>query len=163
MQPPSHLRTILAREFMIDTTNKQAEILLKPLPQERWFDSPRASMIEIEISRPTPQNGAAVQAPDMTFVKVGVAIVALGASYALVMSALNCYRMDQVSARERPLREFAQPLAPDSVNVAIPGVATHKADQVRMYLSSLYTRANAKNEVRGVTTYLARLYARISA
>jgi len=181
MQPPSYLRTILDRirhvqrqrpqepgEIVIGTSGKGSEILLKPLPQESWFERLwRYDMDQVEISRPTPQYDMtepwSVQAPDMTLVMFAVAIVAVGAAYALVMSALHCFRMDQVSARERPLREFAEPLAPDSVNVAIPGAAAKKADSVRMYLSSLYTRANAKNEARGVTTYLARLYARILA
>jgi len=106
----------------------------------------------------------AEQASDMKLIKLGVALIALAAAYAMVMLVLKCWRVDQVSARERPLRDLAEPLAPAEVNVAIPGAVTStKLDPLRMYLSGLYARSNAKSEARGVTTYMARLYTKIFA
>merc|ERR1719443_1938830 len=73
-----------------------------------------------QVQQPT---AATPPASDMRLIKVGVALFALGAAYAMVLSVLKCWRVDRVSARERPLRELGEPLAPAPVNVAIPAAA----------------------------------------
>jgi len=158
-------------EIIIEQMGKRHEMIMIPLHQGNPRDIQKEFMIPMEEYRPEVQRqeqekAANLQASDMKLIKVGVALFALGAAYAMVMSALKCWRVDRVSARERPLRDLSEPLAPTSTNVAIPAAArggTRKFNPVRTYLSDLYARANAKNEARGVTTYLARLYTRIVA
>jgi len=121
--------------------------------------------------KPPPTVQAVVNASaaqDMTLIQIGVALFALIAAYAVVLSVLKCRRMDQVSARERPLRDLSEPLAPAPVNMALPGTApstssTPAAAPVKTYLLDLYARVEAKNEARAVTQYLARLYKRVLA
>lgn len=171
-QHQQHPQMEIVIENMGDDQNSPMD-MLRPLflSKREQKIPPVEDKTQEQQPKPPPTVLAVVNASaaqDMTLIQIGVALFALIAAYAVVLSVLKCRRVDQVSARERPIRDLSEPLAPAPVNTALPGAAprtssTPAAAPVKTYLLDLYARVEAKNEARAVTQYLARLYKRVLA
>jgi len=160
-------------ELIIEQMPQRGEIIIEEIPAGR-------PMQVVEIAgfhgQPEPQKlmatdiGSKMQSRQFQFMALGAGIFALISAYATIMAIMKFRASDaRESARERPLRDLAQPLAEepqDAVYLAANRqqmVHAPKVAAVPMYLSRLYAKANDRSESRMISEYMCRLYNRICA
>jgi len=129
----------------------------------------RVTMLPFGVAKPV-QKQAPHYAPGsmtlITFITFSAATLGLCTAVAVVTMILRCRHSDaRESARDRPLRALAEPLAPEQVSeksLDLPQAAPVQSRMygIPMYLSRLYVNANAASESRLVRKLMSRVYSR---